>query len=138
MEKIDVSAAVMEMLTSGGTAEAIGYLCIQHYPNRICGGCTSACNESVFTLSAPVTEVKDHAAVVPFTLVYTEGNAAGTVVLPQPLLYTCKTGVSDQVLIGRRSSRGPDYYSQAACDVRRNPVLVEALNRSLKKASESK
>lgn len=28
--------------------ERIGYLCIQGYPNRICGGCTSACREPVF------------------------------------------------------------------------------------------
>lgn len=26
----------------------IGYLCIQRYPNRICSGCTSACDEPVY------------------------------------------------------------------------------------------
>lgn len=28
--------------------EQIGYLCIQKYPNRICGGCTSGCFEPVY------------------------------------------------------------------------------------------
>lgn len=28
--------------------ERIGYLCLQHYPNRICSGCTSACCEPVY------------------------------------------------------------------------------------------
>lgn len=26
----------------------IGYLCIQKYPKRICGGCTSACDVPVY------------------------------------------------------------------------------------------
>ncbi len=26
----------------------VGYLCIQHYPRRICVGCTSACAERVY------------------------------------------------------------------------------------------
>lgn len=45
--RVDVTKEVKEILASGGTAETIGYLCIQGEGSRVCGGCTSACDQSV-------------------------------------------------------------------------------------------
>lgn len=38
----------LETLFTPGRLERLGYLCIQGYPTRICGGCTSACCEPVY------------------------------------------------------------------------------------------
>lgn len=32
---------------------AVGFLCIQGYPRRICSGCTSACSERVYVEAEP-------------------------------------------------------------------------------------
>lgn len=30
------------------SVKQVGYLCIQNYPKRICGGCTSGCCQPVY------------------------------------------------------------------------------------------
>lgn len=50
MDPVDVTEAVTQILADGGKADTIGYICIQGGGSRICGGCTSGCDQSVILM----------------------------------------------------------------------------------------